>query len=107
MIPYGKQEFHQAGIDSVVHELTSDVLTQGSQIPFFEKRSQDLVATYHDAGQFNWGKAEAFKLQQPLFSSAASPFILPRHLVQDIDSKEDWNWAQLKFQVLKHSGDLV
>jgi len=74
---------------------------------FFEKRSQDLVVAYHDAGQFYWGKAEAFKLQQPFFSSAASPYILPRHLVQDIDTKEDWKRAELMFQVLKHSGELV
>jgi N-acylneuraminate cytidylyltransferase len=74
---------------------------------YFEKRSQDLVEAYHDAGQFYWGKAEAFRLQQPLFSSAASPYILPRHLVQDIDSKEDWKRAELMFQVLKHSGELV
>jgi pseudaminic acid cytidylyltransferase len=74
---------------------------------YYEKRSQDLVEAYHDAGQFYWGKAEAFRLQQPLFSSAASPYILPRHLVQDIDSKEDWKRAELMFQVLKHSGELV
>jgi len=73
---------------------------------YFEKRSQDLVEAYHDAGQFYWGKAEAFRLQLPLFSSAASPYILPRHLVQDIDSKEDWKHAELMFQVLKHSGEL-
>ncbi len=107
MIPYGKQEFNQADIDSVVNVLKSDFLTQGPQIPLFEKRSQDLVEAYHDAGQFYWGKAEAFKLQQPLFSSAASPYILPRHLVQDIDTKEDWKRAELMFQVLKHSGELV
>ena len=74
---------------------------------FFEKRSQDLIVAYHDAGQFYWGKAEAFKLQKPFFSSAASPYILPRHLVQDIDTKEDWKRAELMFQVLKHSGELV
>jgi len=74
---------------------------------FFEKRSQDLIEAYHDAGQFYWGKAEAFKLQKPFFSSTASPYILPRHLVQDIDTKEDWKRAELMFQVLKHSGEFV
>ena len=74
---------------------------------FFKKRSQDLVVAHHDAGQFYWGKAEAFKLQQPFFSCAASPYILPRHLVQDKDTKEDWKHADLMFQVLKHSGELV
>jgi len=87
-------------------------LTMGKRINMFypdlyEKRSQDLDKAYHDAGQFYWGKAEAFKLQRPLFSSAASPYILPRHLVQDIDTKEDWKRAELMFQVLNHSGELV
>ena len=107
MIPYGKQDINQADIDSVVNVLKSDFLTQGPQIPLFEKRSQDLVEAYHDAGQFYWGKAEAFKLQKPFFSSIASPYILPRHLVQDIDTKEDWKRAELMFKVLKHSGELV
>ena len=74
---------------------------------YFEKRTQDLTEAYHDAGQFYWGRAEAFKLQQPFFSPAASPYILPRHLVHDIDTKEDWRRAELMFQVLKQSGELV
>ena len=74
---------------------------------YFEKRTQDLTEAYHDAGQFYWGRAEAFKLQQPFFSPTASPYILPRHLVHDIDTKEDWRRAELMFQVLKQSGELV
>lgn len=37
MIPYGKQDINQADIDSVVNVLKSDFLTQGPQIPLFEK----------------------------------------------------------------------
>jgi len=37
MIPYGKQDINQADIDSVVDVLQSDFLTQGSQVPLFEK----------------------------------------------------------------------
>ena len=107
MIPYGKQDINQADIDSIVKVLKPEFFTQGPKIPLFEKRSQGLVEAYHDAGQFYWGKAEAFKLQQPLFLSAASPYILLRHLVQDIDTKEDWKRAELMFQVLTHSGELV
>ncbi len=66
----------------------------------FNTRSQDLEEAYHDAGQFYWGKAEAFKRMEPLFSDKASPFILPRHLVQDIDTEEDWYRAQLMHKVL-------
>ena len=37
MIPYGKQDINQADIDSVVDVLQSDLLTQGPQVPLFEK----------------------------------------------------------------------
>jgi pseudaminic acid cytidylyltransferase len=71
-----------------------------------ETRSQDLEESYHDAGQFYWGKAQAFKKKKPLFSKSATPYILPRHLVQDIDTLEDWKRAELMYQVLKKSGEL-
>jgi UDP-4-amino-4,6-dideoxy-N-acetyl-beta-L-altrosamine transaminase len=37
MIPYGKQDINQTDIDSVINVLQSDFLTQGPQIPLFEK----------------------------------------------------------------------
>ncbi|MDX1352026.1 MAG: UDP-4-amino-4,6-dideoxy-N-acetyl-beta-L-altrosamine transaminase [Thiomicrorhabdus sp.] len=37
MIPYGKQDISQADIDAVVDVLKSDYLTQGPQVPLFEK----------------------------------------------------------------------
>jgi len=42
MIPYGKQDINQADIDSVITVLKSDFLTQGPQVPLFEK----AVANY-------------------------------------------------------------
>jgi len=42
MIPYGKQDISQADIDAVVDVLKSDFLTQGPQVPLFEK----TVANY-------------------------------------------------------------
>lgn len=71
---------------------------------YFNTRSQNLEEAYHDAGQFYWGKAEAFKQLKPIFSEHASPFILPRHLVQDIDTQEDWLRAEMMYQVLHKSG---
>lgn len=84
-------------------------ITQHQRIEMFypeqiNTRSQDLEEAYHDAGQFYWGKAEAFKLLIPLFSENASPFPLPRHLVQDIDTQEDWVRAEMMYQVLKRGG---
>jgi len=37
VIPYGRQDINQADIDSVIDVLRSDFLTQGPQVPLFEK----------------------------------------------------------------------
>ena len=43
MIPYGKQEITQADITAVVDVLQSDFLTQGPQVPAFEKSLTDFT----------------------------------------------------------------
>jgi len=70
---------------------------------YLNTRSQDLEEAYHDAGQFYWGNAKAFKNEIPIFSEVASAFVLPRYLVQDIDSEEDWVRAEAMYKVLQHS----
>jgi len=72
----------------------------------FNVRSQDLEEAYHDAGQFYWGTQSAFLQQQPFFSEVASPYLLPRYLVQDMDTEEDWHRAELMYQVLQKSGEI-
>lgn len=64
-------------------------------------RSQDLEEAYHDAGQFYWGRAEAWIDGRPIFNSEAIPVHLPRHRVQDIDTVEDWKRAELMFTALR------
>lgn len=44
MIPYGRQNINQSDIDAVVDVLKSDFLTQGPQVPLFEKIVADEVA---------------------------------------------------------------
>jgi pseudaminic acid cytidylyltransferase len=61
----------------------------------YNSRSQDLEEMYHDAGQFYWGKSDAWLKQRNLFSKHSSPYVLPRYRVQDIDTKEDWRKAEL------------
>lgn len=73
----------------------------------FNTRSQDLEETYHDAGQFYWGKAQAFKDELPLFSDVATPYILPRYLVQDIDTSDDWIRAEAMYKVLRETNVLA
>jgi N-acylneuraminate cytidylyltransferase len=64
-------------------------------------RSQDLEEGYHDAGQFYWGKAEAFMNDVVTFSPESVPVVLPRYLVQDIDTMEDWRRAELMYAALQ------
>lgn len=61
-------------------------------------RSQDLQETMHDAGQFYWGRTEAFLSDKALFSKHSAPIFLPNYLVQDIDTQEDWERAELMYQ---------
>jgi pseudaminic acid cytidylyltransferase len=63
-------------------------------------RSQDLEHAYHDAGQFYWGTARAFLEDMPLFARHSIGVILPRHLVQDIDTIEDWDQAELMYRAI-------
>lgn len=64
-------------------------------------RSQDLEEALHDAGQFYWGKAEAWLGGLPLLSQASVPILVPRYRVQDIDTQEDWECAKFKFEALR------
>ncbi|WP_337881106.1 pseudaminic acid cytidylyltransferase [Rheinheimera sp.] len=63
-------------------------------------RSQDLVPAYHDAGQFYWGKTDAFLENKAMFSALATAIVLPRSQVEDIDTEEDWTVAEQLFKRL-------
>ncbi len=87
------------------------MITETNRVRMFDEnhmftRSQDLVEAFHDAGQFYWGKVEAFKSEKPIFSKYASPYILPRYLVQDIDTREDWDRAELMHRVVYNNGNM-
>jgi len=67
---------------------------------YMGQRSQDLELACHDAGQFIWGRPEAFLQQKSVFSKDSIPIRLPRYRVQDIDTMEDWEMAELLFITL-------
>jgi pseudaminic acid cytidylyltransferase len=73
---------------------------------FRSVRSQDLPVAYQDAGQFYWGRSDAWRRSDTVFSELSLPVILPRHLVQDIDSPEDWLRAEYLYAALKAGGEL-
>ena len=67
----------------------------------FNQRSQDLEAAWHDAGQFYWGRSEAWLKELPVFAANSLPIDIPGHRVQDIDSLEDWKRAEKLFRLLQ------
>ena len=67
----------------------------------YKKRSQDLMQTYHDCGQFYWIKTESFLKQKTLFTKNTIPFEINETEVQDIDTEEDWKIAEFKYEYLK------
>ena len=63
-------------------------------------RSQDLEPFYHDAGQFYFFRVRPFLEQKKLIMERTVPFPLPELEVQDIDTEEDWQIAEVKYQVM-------
>ncbi len=67
----------------------------------FNTRSQDLEEAWHDAGQFYWGRAQAWIEERVVFTPASVPVPLPRNRVQDIDTPEDWLHAEWMFKAMR------
>ncbi len=65
----------------------------------YNKRSQDLEEAYQDAGQFYWEKIGC-QSEDVFFGKDSIPIVLPRHLVQDIDTMEDFERAELMYKAL-------
>ena len=66
---------------------------------FQQMRSQDLEPYYHDAGQFYCIRTQAFLKQHSMVMEKTVPFVLPETQVQDIDTKEDWVIAEMKYKL--------
>ncbi len=66
---------------------------------FFNSRSQDLEEAYQDAGQFYWEK-RGIKSDELFFGKDSIPIVLPRHLVQDIDTMEDFIRAEYMYKAI-------
>ena len=76
-------------INSVVSMVQPENLT---------KRSQDLEPTYHDAGQFYFLNVERFMKSKKLLTEKSAGIVLNEMDAQDIDTEEDWDIAEFKYQ---------
>jgi pseudaminic acid cytidylyltransferase len=74
-----------------------EVETGGIEMLFpehFSTRSQDLPILLHDAGQFYWGRPNAWLRGARIFDKHSAPILIPRWRVQDIDTVDDWVRAE-------------
>jgi N-acylneuraminate cytidylyltransferase len=83
-------------------------LTTGGRVAMFAPehagtRSQDLEEAWHDAGQFYWGRAQAWQAGAGIYASGAG-LPIARHRVQDIDTEEDWIRAEWMFRAQRAAG---
>ncbi|NKX40584.1 pseudaminic acid cytidylyltransferase [Rhodobacteraceae bacterium R_SAG2] len=67
----------------------------------FATRSQDLEPAWHDAGQFYLAKAETWLSEDVIFQSGSIGIVLPTSRVQDIDTPDDWEHAEMMFEALQ------
>lgn len=69
----------------------------------FSARSQDLPSAYHDGAQFYFGRKDAFLNNLPIFAPHSAAVKADRRMVQDIDTPEDWIFAEAMFKTLNSS----
>lgn len=60
----------------------------------YNARSQDLPEALHDAGQFYFGKPQAWLDGERVFGPRSTVLLIPRWRVQDIDNEDDWMRAE-------------
>ena len=64
------------------------------------KRSQDLIPAYHDSGQFYLGRTDSFLKERSFFMKHGGAIVIPEIEGQDIDTVEDWYFAEIKYKLL-------
>lgn len=65
-------------------------------------RSQELYDAYHDAGQFYWFAIDKFRENKEIWSDNTGALIISDMEAQDIDTPEDWDLAEFKFEFRKN-----
>jgi N-acylneuraminate cytidylyltransferase len=71
--------------------------------PFYPEyeltRTQDLEPAYHDAGQFYWGKPDAWLTNDKVHRNGVG-LPIPNWRVVDIDTPDDWERAELLYAAI-------
>lgn len=79
---------------------------KGGVVPFdafgITQRSQDLPPAFHDAGQLYWAHYKTWlDPQKHIFGANSHMLVLPDYQVQDIDTPEDWERAEMLYKLIE------
>lgn len=86
-------------------KITDDKISM-VQPEYLLSRSQDLMKTYHDAGQYYWYKTSAFHKNPNIMMLNPVAIVTPEEEVQDIDTMDDWMIAEMKYRILHQKQNL-
>jgi len=73
---------------------------------YMQTRTQDLPPAFHDAGQFYWGRVEAWLAGRPLHADACT-LVCDEGSVLDIDTPADWALAEALYRVRREAEDVA
>lgn len=100
----GAGRLRDSGGEVLVSAAEGVVVKDGRLVPKWPenmaRRSQGLEPLYHDCGQFYCLNVESFQRQKKIWMENAVPFIQDEMYVQDIDTLEDWEIAEMKYKLM-------
>jgi N-acylneuraminate cytidylyltransferase len=78
--------------------INKDGLMEMIEFGNLEKFSQDFSECFHDAGQFYFALAKTWIEKKPMLMNTRG-IVLPNWKVQDIDTLEDWDKAEILYEI--------
>lgn len=66
---------------------------------FYRTRTQDLIDSYFDAGQFYFFSREVVNTYETPFQGTVCYYELDTYQSQDVDNEDDWRMLELKFKL--------
>lgn len=89
-------EFHSAPQRALLRDHNGSVAPMYPQYEM--SMSQDLRPAFCDAGQFYWGRVDAWLTNQKIHTNSLG-YTIPKWRVVDIDTKDDWQRAEQLYKI--------
>ena len=86
--------------------IETDGCLKFAQPEFALSQSQHLPPHFHDAGMFFGGRANKIFDCETTVGGRCAAIQIPRHRAQDIDTEEDWRFAEQLFRLTEQQSDL-